>query len=202
MKPVYDRMTEILLEAEKVSAAHRKWKKEQSTRREGWMDLKRYRKHLKQRGVGTKGTGEGPSRGRGGPESVERGESGDPEARGGSRSFRLPGGSRKAAAKIRKRVDAEHAARAREDMERQKRLNKVIADRERRRKAAEDAKAAKAKNESIVDKSSELPKGSKRGEPHQHPGSVGGTEKQILADLAKRGLTLNKNGEVVPIGKR
>ena len=55
--------------------------------------------------------------------------------------------------------------------------------------------------ESIVNEPSELPKGSKRGEPHKHPESVGGTKKQILADLAKRGLTLNKKGRVVPIGK-
>ena len=90
-------------EATRRSASHRKYKEEQSTAREGWMDLKAYRKHLKRRGVKTKGTGEGLSRGRGGPESVERGESGDPEARGGSASYRRAGGSAKASRKIRAR---------------------------------------------------------------------------------------------------
>ena len=104
MKPVYDRMVEVLLEAEKVSAAHTKHRSQQSAAREGWMDLKSYRKHLKRRGVKTKGTGKRPSRGRGGPESVERGESGDTKARGGSAYFRRAGGSRKASRAIRKRL--------------------------------------------------------------------------------------------------
>ena len=43
-----------------------------------------------------------------------------------------------------KRVDAKHAARARADMERSKALDKAIEDREKRRKAAEAAKEAKA----------------------------------------------------------
>ena len=135
MKPVYDRMTEILLEAEKVSAEHRKYRAQQSTRREAEMDLPSYRKHLKRRGKSTKGLDPqtARTRGRGGPEPQTTG--GDPEARGGSRSFRLPGGSRKAAAKIRKRVDAEHAARARADMERQERLKKLIAKQTAARKA-------------------------------------------------------------------
>ena len=42
-----------------------------------------------------------------------------------------------------KRVDADHAARSRADMKRSEALDKIIADREKRRKAAEAAKAAK-----------------------------------------------------------
>ena len=52
--------------------------------------------------------------------------------------------------------------------------------------------------ESIVYKSSELPKGSKRGVKHQHPKSVGTTEEQLEDALAKKGLKLDpKTGRAV-----
>jgi len=100
-KELFGPSVKNILESERRSAAHRKYRARQSTAREAWMDLPAYRKHLRRRGVKTKGTGEGPSRGRGGPESVERGESGDPKARGGSASFRRAGGSAKASRAIR-----------------------------------------------------------------------------------------------------
>jgi len=102
-KEMFGPSVKNILESERRSAAHRKYRAQQSAAREAWMDLPAYRKHKKRREVKTRGTGEGLSRGRGGPESVERGESGDPEARGGSASYRRAGGSAKASRKIRAR---------------------------------------------------------------------------------------------------